>query len=276
MPERKVCWRITRYCNLHCSHCLAGHANAIRRDLSSEERLTVMTAVITSGVTRITWTGGEPTLCEDLPMLLRLSHLAKVRTVMTTHGLALRPAFLAALDPQLDRIRISFDGLRETHNRIRGGPVFDRALQALRLPHTSGFITEANVTVLAENVREIPELLTRLAANGASRIVLLTLMQRESAIDNGILAPSAHEAADLFARLAHTTSVSIQLNNYSDGDDGYIVIESDGEVLLCTDSRGDISYGFMTETTASDSLRLALAHQTLTHRTEVATQAVTR
>jgi MoaA/NifB/PqqE/SkfB family radical SAM enzyme len=274
MAERKLCWRVTRYCNLHCVHCLAGHANLTRRDLMLDERLLAMARIIACDVTRITWTGGEPTLCEDLPALLNVAHSAGVASVLTTHGLALRPRLFSVLDSKLDRLRISFDGLRETHNRIRGGPVFDRAIHAVRLARDRGFTTEANVTVLVDNVDELPELLEYLAMNGASRIILLTLMRRESAIDNDIAAPNEQQRRKLFSRLKELgASVTVQLNNYDEDDDGYIVLESDGEILLCSDARGDASYGSVLSSDGTSLLARALSDQTLTHRSNLVTSA---
>lgn len=168
--ERKICWRITRYCNLHCIHCLAGHANAVRSDLDSIGRSLTLRIIAECGVTRITWTGGEPTLCSDLPSLLATCHDHAISSVLTTHGLALQQSLLDALDPALDRIRISFDGLEATHNAIRGGKVFTKAIRALRDARKLGYIVEANVSVLDRNVMEIPELITALADAGASKL----------------------------------------------------------------------------------------------------------
>ena len=184
--ERKICWRITRHCNLHCIHCLAGHANAVRSDLGAEERGAALQVIAECGVTRITWTGGEPTLCPDLPSLLVKCHEYGIVSTLTTHGLALRQSLLESLDLSLDRIRFSFDGLETTHNIIRGGKVFKKAFRALCRVREKGYVVEANISVLERNVMEIPDLITVLADAGSSKIVLLNLMHRESAVDNRI------------------------------------------------------------------------------------------
>src|SRR5262249_664627 len=108
--KEKICWRVTRRCNLKFLHCLAGHPNQFRRDLATEEQLTGLESIIRSGVRRITWTGGEPTLCKNLPQLLRICHTHQVQSAITTHGLSLQERFLRVVDPQLDSLRFSFDG----------------------------------------------------------------------------------------------------------------------------------------------------------------------
>jgi MoaA/NifB/PqqE/SkfB family radical SAM enzyme len=270
MPERKLCWRISRYCNLHCSHCLAGHANALRRDLSSAEKLAAMHTMIAGEITRITWTGGEPTLCGDLPLLLDLCHQHNIESVVTTHGLALRPHVLAALSPATDRLRFSFDGLEETHNNIRGGPFFSKAIASLVHAASLGFKVEANISVLGANVSEIPELAEILIDRGVSRVVLLTLLWRESAIDNQVVGPSPFEMMGLREAIAHSSVLStpglIQLNDYGDPADNYIVVESDGEIMLCSETEGDQSYGSICGEGGEERLRQALNAQTLAHR----------
>ncbi|MEQ1596470.1 MAG: radical SAM protein [Casimicrobium sp.] len=271
LVERKICWRVTRYCNLHCSHCLAGHGNALRADLDGSDREIALRVIVDSGVTRITWTGGEPTLCPDLPSLLSESHAHGIASVVTTHGLALRKNLLDSLDRQLDRIRISFDGLEATHNSIRGADVFAKALRAVVSAHADGYLVEANISVLDRNVGEIPELIQTLCAAGVSKIVLLNLLRRESAIDNMIDRPSIDSHLAMLHRVTVLQSefpkVVIQQNDYWNVDDRYVVLESDGEIVLCSEVHDDMSFGSIIGPLGPHNLTMALKAQTLAHRT---------
>ena len=269
-PERKICWRITRHCNLHCAHCLAGHGNDVRRDLTAHEQNEGFVQIARAGVTRITWTGGEPTQCKNLPHLLGLCHEGGVRTVLTTNGLALRGHILDALDPTTDVLRFSVDGLEPTHNKVRGGNYFYKTLANIRRCGGLGLRAEANVSVMADNVEEIPALLPLLAEAGVSKVVLLTLMARESAVDNGVRGPSALQAAELARRVATFSranpGIGVQLNNYGQQEDAYIVVESDGEIFLCWENAADRSFGSLTGGEGERNLCAALSKQTLAHR----------
>lgn len=267
--DRKICWRITRVCNLHCQHCLAGHANKVIGELSREQRFEALSHIGEAGVAQVTWTGGEPTMCEDLPDLIAGCHQRQIRSIITTHGLALKDSFLEILDAATDRMRISFDGLEETHNKIRRGKVFRKAVSSIS--RCLNFLpVEANVSVLRANIEEIPALAELLIDEGVSTIVLLSMMMRESAIDNGLAPPSVEQTEALRSKMADIADrfpqVRIRHNAYNDGPDRYIVIESNGAIMLCSDFSGDVKAGFIVGASVSADFDRALREQTLAHR----------
>lgn len=273
MIERKICWRITRYCNLHCQHCLAGHGTDFIKDLSEEQQIDALKKIIDCEVTRITWTGGEPTLCNSLPKLLNICHNNNIMSIVTTHGLALRPKLYDALNPNFDKLRFSFDGLEKTHNLIRGGQFFHKTINAMADAKSKGFIVESNISVMENNVVEIPELIVQLEEVGASKIVLLNLMNRESANDNKLERPSKEMYLDLNNQLDKLKitypNLTIQLNNYWDETDFYIVLESNGEIFLCSENLPDKSFDFITNENGVANLNSALESQTLSHRKHI-------
>ena len=185
--ERKLCWRVVRQCNLHCTHCLAGYKNIARRDFLERELNGALDKIVDARVTRITWTGGEPTLCRHLPNLLQQCAKHGISSVLTTHGLSLTKRILRAITPGVDTIRFSFDGLEETHNRIRGGKFFRKTFEVANSVKCEGFQIEANISYMSGNCQEIPELMEQLYSIGMSKIVLMSLMLRESAVDNNVL-----------------------------------------------------------------------------------------
>lgn len=270
MIERKICWRITRYCNLHCQHCLAGYGTEFIKDLTEEQQIDSLKKIIDSKVTRITWTGGEPTLCQSLPKLLDICHENNIMSIVTTHGLALRPKLYASLNPNFDKLRFSFDGLEKTHNIIRGGQYFQKTINAMVDAKSKGFSIEANVSVMENNVADIPELIVQLEKVGVTKIVLLNLMNRESANDNKLQRPSKEIYLNLNNQLEKLKTIypnlTIQLNNYWDETDFYIVLESNGEIFLCSENIQDKSFDFITKDNGVANLNSALDSQTLSHR----------
>lgn len=270
MIERKICWRITRYCNLHCQHCLAGHGTDFIKDLPEEQQIEALNKIAFCEVTRITWTGGEPTLCKSLPRLLEICHSYKIPTIVTTHGLALRPKLYDSLNPNFDKLRFSFDGLEKTHNNIRGGDFFQKTIAAIIEAKSKGFTIEANISVMQNNIADIPELIVKLESLGTKKIVLLNLMDRESAHDNKLERPNREAYLELNRHLDKLKisypHLTIQLNNYWDENDLYIVIESNGEIFLCSENTADKSFGFITDDNGVENLNSALASQTLSHR----------
>lgn len=270
IPERKICWRVTRYCNLACLHCLAGHANAERSDLTKEGRLLAAGVIAQVGLDRITWTGGEPTLCPDLPDLLRIMQNAGISSTITTHGLSLRDSVLTAVDKKRDCLRFSFDGMRETHNFIRNANLFDRTLAELARMRKLGFRIEANLSAMKRNMDDLPDLAHLLADQGVGGIVIIGLVHRESAIDNHLEALSREQfnllTESLLKTLQPFPQVSLRINDYTQEDDSYIILESDGDIVLSSELVPDRSYGLVTMEGGAQRLRTALHQHTLRHQ----------
>ncbi len=71
-------------------------------------------------------------------------------TGMTTNG-------MLPLDVRTDILWVSIDGLRATHNRLRGANIFDRVMDNIRQSeHPKLF---AHITINNQNYGEIPELI---------------------------------------------------------------------------------------------------------------------
>lgn len=264
--ESKVCWRVTRSCNLSCLHCLAGFANEQRPNLPLPSCLAIVRNAEAAEVTRITYTGGEPLVRKDLPLILAAAKHRRIHNDITTHGLLLSLDLCQRLQPLVDRMRVSFDGLRETHNAVRKGNFFDRTLGAIRLCKATGIPVDANVTVLPQNITEIPRLVALLLEHGVQRIILLDLLLRESAAANRIGRVAQTELVHLLFQLGQlgTNSAAITLNLYRDPDDWYVVIESDGEVLLCSECHEDVPCG--NAAAGPGPIRQAIDRQVLSHR----------
>ncbi len=123
-----VLLEVTTRCDLACPVCYAG-AGPQGRDLSLaeiDERLDTLAAA--GGNVNIQLSGGEPTIRDDLPAIVRRIKARGFDFVqVNTNGvrIAREPAFLAALvEAGLDCVFLQFDGIDDTiHRRLRGVPL---------------------------------------------------------------------------------------------------------------------------------------------------------
>jgi hypothetical protein len=94
-------------------------------------------------------------------------------------------------------------------------------------------------------------------------------MQRESAKENNLRPGSQAEFAQLKNEIIDFqethSSLEIILYDYYDPNDTYIVVESDGEIVLCSEL-GDKSMGQILSAHGTELLDGALAEQTLAHK----------
>ena len=135
---------LTRACNLRCSYCYAPHPADAGMTFETGRNALRFGGSVTDGACGIVFFGGEPLLHRDLIRDL----VAEARAMeqrgegrfhfkMTTNGLLLDEAFLQFAIEEYVLIAMSFDGVREAHDRYRrlpnGSPSFDRLLPKLRM-----------------------------------------------------------------------------------------------------------------------------------------------
>ncbi len=112
-------------CNMRCGFCFATFQdvkNTIlpKGHLPKEEAIKVVKILSNYGFEKITFAGGEPTLCPWLEDLIRLAKEAGMITTIVTNGTRLTERFLRENKNYLDWIAISIDSLEEEANRKIG------------------------------------------------------------------------------------------------------------------------------------------------------------
>ncbi len=133
-----VVLEVTRRCNLRCRYCFAD-GGAQTPDVPLET-LKAAAADIAArcGGPLLQLSGGEPTLRDDLPELVRAAKAAGCSYVqLNTNGLRLarEPAYAAALaEAGLDIVFLQFDGTKnEIYQALRGAALLEEKLEAIRV-----------------------------------------------------------------------------------------------------------------------------------------------
>ncbi|KAK8469294.1 hypothetical protein PHAVU_005G042000 [Phaseolus vulgaris] len=107
---------LTERCNLRCQYCMPAEGVELTPSpqlLTGTEILRLANLFVSSGVTKIRLTGGEPTVRKDIEdICLELSNLKGLRTLsMTTNGIALTRKLPKLKDCGLTSVNISLDTL---------------------------------------------------------------------------------------------------------------------------------------------------------------------
>lgn len=128
---------VTQRCNLNCSFCFANANGTNDQDLSlaTIERMykSVMAA---SGNCNIQLSGGEPTLRDDLPQIIKLGHKLGFSFIqINTNGIRLGEDenYVKQLkDAGLNSVFLQFDGTSdEIFKKLRGKPLLATKIKAL-------------------------------------------------------------------------------------------------------------------------------------------------
>ncbi len=153
-------------CNMRCKFCFATFhdmKNTIlpKGHLPEAEATKVVQRVADFGFEKITFAGGEPTLC---PWLFKLMELAKkmgMTTMLVTNGTRITDDFLVKYASVLDWITLSVDSVIETTNLKTGRAVVgkkvlteEKYLEICNKIHQHGYRLKINTVVTVENYQE--------------------------------------------------------------------------------------------------------------------------
>jgi radical SAM protein with 4Fe4S-binding SPASM domain len=183
-------WEITLKCDLACRHCGSRAGQERSGELSTEECFDLVRQMAELGVKEVTLIGGEAYLRDDWTDIVREIARLGMSPTMTTggRGITAERARLAK-EAGIDSVSVSLDGLRATHDRLRGvNGSFDAAVNAMRHLRAAGVAVSTNTQINRLSMPELPELLELLAdAGGHSWQIQLTVPMGRAADEPDVL-----------------------------------------------------------------------------------------
>jgi radical SAM protein with 4Fe4S-binding SPASM domain len=170
---------VTYRCNNDCAHCY----NARERnfpELSTEQWFKVLDQLWALGVPHIVFTGGEATLRNDLPELIRHAESNGQITGLNTNARRLSDERYVQqlVDAGLDHVQITVESCNEDiHDQMmRARGAFRQTMEGLRNALENKLYVMTNTTMLRTNIHTIPNTLDFLADMGVPTIGLNALI----------------------------------------------------------------------------------------------------
>ncbi len=176
----KIQWRITERCNLKCLHCYLGDlSNNI--DLEEEKIEMIAKKLASSQITEITITGGEALLVKLLPQIVEIFIKNKIKVNIYTNGILLN-SFIdniiqRKVNPRDISFFISLDGLKETHEKIRGIGTFDKVINNILYAKKYNCFVTTNTVINKLNYKDIPILYLTLFKLGVDQIQISNVFE---------------------------------------------------------------------------------------------------
>ncbi|MBQ9112667.1 MAG: radical SAM protein [Clostridia bacterium] len=155
MTDGEGAWR----CNQRCLFCYAAGEHMSRgEELSCDEWKRAIDKLRDAGVPMITFTGGEPTLREDLCELIEYSKWFVTR--LNTNGVLLTPELADNLrKASLDSVQITlYSHDEKTHNSLVGSEHFADTVQGIRNAVEIGLDVSINTPLCRKNADYIETL----------------------------------------------------------------------------------------------------------------------
>ena len=152
-------WETTLKCNLRCSHCGSSAGQARGDELTTEESFLLCEQLARLRCTNVALMGGEVFLRKDWYEIARCIKDLGMKLSIVSNGFILNKHIkeLTELKPAV--VGISLDGLRTTHELIRGVKgSFNNAIQSINNLRRKQIQVTIITTVSKINFNELPKL----------------------------------------------------------------------------------------------------------------------
>jgi MoaA/NifB/PqqE/SkfB family radical SAM enzyme len=162
VSPRDVHLLVTARCNLACRHCSVYGEGETEGDLAAEQWVSIIRRLAEWKVLKLTISGGEPLVREDLPEIIEAVLSRPFRFSLNTNAMLVTDDLarvLARAAPRLESVMVSLDGARaETHDEQRAPGAFEAMAEGGQRLRRAGVPVGFYCTVTRLNVREIEDI----------------------------------------------------------------------------------------------------------------------
>ena len=140
------------HCNQKCLHCYAaGQTLGQRPELTTDQWKALLEKLRRANIPQVTFTGGEPTLRQDLVELAEAAQWFVTR--LNTNGRLLTPELCRGLfEASLDSVQVTlYAADAAVHNALVGAEGFDDTVQGIRNAAAAGLIVSVNTPLCSLN-----------------------------------------------------------------------------------------------------------------------------
>lgn len=200
-------WEITLKCNLACNHCGSRAGDARSNELSTAEALDLVHQMAAAGITEVTLIGGEAYLRKDWADIAAEIVKQGMICSMTIGGYGVnRTTAQRMKEAGVNQISVSIDGMRRTHDRLRGKiDSWKYAFEAMEHLHAVGIPFGANSQVNRYSAPEFPLMYEALLAAGAKAWQIQMTVPMGNAADNSEMLLQPSELPLMHALLSYLT-----------------------------------------------------------------------
>ena len=180
---------ITGKCNLRCKHCFHfASPSDVSNDLSKDEWAKFFQELKVSGVDAVILGGGEPFLKSDFREIIDSLVFNKIHYDILSNGTLINKTIALKLKKSgLDMIAISIDGMKETHDNIRGKKgTFNLAIKALKILKKVNLLAAMRITLMKNNLCEIPNIIHLVIKLNLRRVLVNKVIPTGRALKNNL------------------------------------------------------------------------------------------
>jgi len=169
---------LTERCNLRCIHCRVSTSAEKTNEIPLEKIKKLIDELSKLKVIQIIFSGGEPFIRKDIFEILSYSVKKGILDlIIVTNSLLLNDEKISKLKKTgIKKITVSLDGLKESHDKIRGKGTFDKTLKIIKKLIKEEFEVKVTITINKLNKNDVPPLSLLLKKIGVKMINAGNLM----------------------------------------------------------------------------------------------------
>lgn len=171
---RELWFHLTNKCNISCNHCLFGSSPSVSTtsDLATERVLELTGQAEKLGCKLFALTGGEPLIHPGAAKIIsRMLEIESSHVAILSNGLNAKKFFSKQrYDFERCHLQISVDGIKDTHDEIRGQGMFAALEKSLQWLSSEAIPVTLSMCVTKSNVTQMKEVIEFAAKTGASNV----------------------------------------------------------------------------------------------------------
>lgn len=183
----KIQWKITNKCNLKCKHCYLGKLYGF--ELPFEKADEIADTIINSNVMEVTISGGECLTYKGIEKIIKKFLINGIKVDVFTNALLLKNVLDKIDSDILNKsallFYVSVDGLKSSHEQIRGKNTFDKTIENIKYAIEKGYPVVTNTVINKINYCDIMDMIVLLKRMGVKDVQLSNLIVQGSA-DNSM------------------------------------------------------------------------------------------
>lgn len=183
----KIQWKITNKCNLKCKHCYLGKLDGF--ELPFEKADEIADTIINSNVMEVTISGGECLTYKGIEKIIKKFLINGIKVDVFTNALLLKNVLDKIDSDILNKsallFYVSVDGLKSSHEQIRGKNTFDKTIENIKYAIEKGYPIVTNTVINKINYCDIMDMIVLLKQMGVKDVQLSNLIVQGSA-DNSM------------------------------------------------------------------------------------------
>lgn len=229
--------QVTRRCNANCIHCAA---SKFVPEPDTSSILEIIEQLHIGGCVRLSITGGEPLVRQDLTEILKKASSLGMATTLSTNGFALSESKIIELKPYLTNIRLSLHGLQAVNDRIfQKQGAFKSTLKKIESCVKKDIPTGVIYTVMKTNIGDYIDLVRILDALKVRKLIVFTLMNVGRAKnlyeEELVSAPIMNKFLLEFEKIKKQEGLNIQVNLVDWRLEGQCLLVAPSGLLYCYD-----------------------------------------